>query len=105
MQIGHVGTRRDVDVAQVTCGADRCEEPVVAEKREAINLRRVIAQAVQLRPASIVDVQILVLRCREHRLIAQEGDVAHGLANMDLLLDRRALPVDDREVALAAAEE
>ena len=105
VDVCHVGTRRYVDISQVTRGGDSRHEPVVAQKAKPVDLWLVIAQAVQLRACRIVNVQVLVLRRREHRVVAEEADVTHGLLDVQLDLDPCRSPVHNGDVALPAAEQ
>ena len=61
-----------------------------------------VAQAVQLRPLVVVNVQILVLGDSEQRVIPQEANVSHRLLHLDLVEDLEAIPpVGDGYMTLA----
>mmetsp|Transcript_17003 Transcript_17003/g.28972 ORF Transcript_17003/g.28972 Transcript_17003/m.28972 type:complete len:254 (+) Transcript_17003:628-1389(+) len=100
----HVRTCRHVEVAQASCRAHRRQQPMVAEEGQPVDVGLVVTQAVQLRPSPIVHVQVLVLRHCEHRVVAQEGQVADRLSQLQLVQHVGGVGVDDGDVALLAAQ-
>lgn len=78
-------------------------EEVVRQKVERMRLDVRLA-AVNLNAALVVDIDVLFLRRRKELLVMEDADVAHGLADLRLARGVHAGPVEEREVALPAAE-
>lgn len=87
-----------------TCIPDGRQQEVVRQELQHRRLH-MVAQAVHLQAALVVDVHVLLLRRREERLVVQELDVARRLAHLHLGHQRRALPVHERDVAAHAAHQ
>mmetsp|Transcript_3132 Transcript_3132/g.5290 ORF Transcript_3132/g.5290 Transcript_3132/m.5290 type:complete len:251 (-) Transcript_3132:283-1035(-) len=103
--LSDISTGRHVDVPQYATRSSRCEHPVIAKVLHYIHMRTVVSKAMQFRSSGVVDIQILVLRDSKHGMIAQEGNVANCLSDLNLVKDLEAVPLCNRDMPLSTAEQ
>lgn len=76
---------------------------MIAEKSEPAHLGRMVTQAVKLSAGAVVDVEVLVLRYSEHRVVPKKAKISYRLPQLDLMPNATAVPLDDGDVTFASS--
>mmetsp|Transcript_45055 Transcript_45055/g.111903 ORF Transcript_45055/g.111903 Transcript_45055/m.111903 type:complete len:236 (-) Transcript_45055:219-926(-) len=100
----HHRARRDVPIRQLRELPDSAEQVVVREVLKTIR-DLVVSEAVQFDAVLVVDVDVLLLRCSDHRVVLQHLHRTNRLTDVDIEEALHCVAVQQSDVSLLATKQ